>query len=124
MIRQCREKRGWTQYQLAELFRKMGIPITRYIIANIETQRCPVTDYQLVFFARVLGVSWAVLLPNKATLKQFMPRPAKKNLGSTGKKNYPRENLSAKTTKNRWDICEMTCKSMRITFKRHCCAIP
>lgn len=116
MIRQFREKRGWTQYQLADSFRKMGVLITRCIIANIETQRCPVTDCQLLCFARVLGVSWASLFPDKTTLDKFMPRLATKNLGLTGKKKHPRNNLRSKPSQKRWSICEMTCKSVKITI--------
>ena len=39
-IRKLRRERKWTQYELAERFRNAGLPITRNIIANIETQRC------------------------------------------------------------------------------------
>jgi len=43
-IRLFRERRGWTQRQLAERFKKEGILVTRDMIASIETQRCAVTD--------------------------------------------------------------------------------
>ena len=55
-IRFFRNQRGWTQEALAESLQKMGIPITRHIIANIETQRSPVTDCQLAFIAKALQV--------------------------------------------------------------------
>jgi transcriptional regulator with XRE-family HTH domain len=64
-IRLFRERRGWTQRRLAECFRKEGILVTRDMISSIETQRCAVTDYQIVFFARVLGVSWKSLFPTR-----------------------------------------------------------
>jgi DNA-binding XRE family transcriptional regulator len=41
-IRLYRKQRGWTQNMLAASLQKMGVPITRHIIANIETQRCSV----------------------------------------------------------------------------------
>ena len=55
-IRWLRKSRKITQHRLADVFQKMGIPITRSIIANIETQRCSVTDFQLVGFTRALQV--------------------------------------------------------------------
>jgi transcriptional regulator with XRE-family HTH domain len=51
-IRFFRNQRGWTQEALAESLQKMGIPITRHIIANIETQRSSVTDCQIGGFER------------------------------------------------------------------------
>ena len=119
MIRQCREKRGWTQYQLADSFRKMGVPVTRYVIANIETQRCPVTDFQLFFFARILGVSWKSLFPDKTILEKIVPRTIpKQNLGQSGKMKRPPRNPSREASRKPLEICEMNCKSVKITFRR------
>jgi transcriptional regulator with XRE-family HTH domain len=56
-IRSLRKERGWTQNMLAALLRKTGASITRDVIANIETQRCPVTDCQVVIFVKLFGVS-------------------------------------------------------------------
>ena len=39
--------------------------MTRNILASIETQRCPVTDKQIEFFAYVLGVEVGDLFPAK-----------------------------------------------------------
>ena len=43
----------------------LGCYMTRNILASIETQRCPVTDKQIEFFAHVLGVKEGDLFPTK-----------------------------------------------------------
>jgi transcriptional regulator with XRE-family HTH domain len=63
-IRFFRRQRKWTQQKLAEALQKMGLPITRHVIANIETLRTEVTDCQLVCFAAALRVSVHSLFPN------------------------------------------------------------
>ena len=117
MIRQFREKRGWTQHQLADAFRKMGVPITRCIIANIETQRCVVTDCQVLFFARVLGVSWKSLFPDQSTLEKYMPHFATKKPARTNEKKQLLKTSRREAPRNSLGICEMTCKSVKITFR-------
>jgi transcriptional regulator with XRE-family HTH domain len=118
MIRQFREKRGWTQYQLADSFRKMGVPITRCIIANIETQRCPVTDCQLALFARILGVSWKSLFPDKTIMEKFVPHsiPIQKPEHG-GKIKRSSRNPTREASRKQLEISEMTCKSVKITFR-------
>jgi transcriptional regulator with XRE-family HTH domain len=65
-IRSFRKKRKWTQHGLASVFQKMGVPITREIIANVETQRSRVKDYQLILFAKALQVPLISLFPDGA----------------------------------------------------------
>ncbi len=55
-IRFYREQRGWTQHAFAQKLQAMGVPITRCIIANIEVQRCSVTDCQIASIARALQI--------------------------------------------------------------------
>lgn len=117
MIRQFREKRGWTQHELADSFRKMGVPITRCIIANIETQRCSITDCQLVLFARILGVSWKSFFPDQSTLEKYMPRLIAKKPDLANKKKHPLKTSRREVPLNSLGICEMTCKSVKITFR-------
>jgi len=120
-IRLFREKRGWTQHRLAESLQKTGIAITRDVIANIETQRCPVTDCQIVLFARILGVSWKSLFPDKNSLGKFMPpvvpkRTTKQNSLADKIKRRTRNSI-AQTSRKDWNVCEITCKSVKITFR-------
>ncbi len=65
-IRSFRKKRKWTQHGLASVFQKMGVPITREVIANMETQRSRVKDYQLILFAKALQVPLISLFPDGA----------------------------------------------------------
>ena len=121
-IRLFREKRGWTQHQLAKSFQKAGVPITRDIIASIETQRCSMTDCQIILFSRILGVSWKSLFPDKAVLDAFAPPPSaltsqpEPNPHTHQAKNLAR-NPSVKPSRQNWKICEMVCKSLKITFR-------
>jgi transcriptional regulator with XRE-family HTH domain len=119
-IRLFREKRGWTQCRLAECFKKEGILVTRDMIASIETQRCAVTDYQIVFFARALGVSWKSLFPNKTVLDDLTPPAVFKKeskIVPDTKTKRPTPNPSANAFIKKWSVCEMTCKSVKITFR-------
>jgi transcriptional regulator with XRE-family HTH domain len=61
-----RKKRKWTQRQLASVLRTMGISTTRETIANVESQRTRVRDYQLVYFAKALQIPLESLLPDFA----------------------------------------------------------
>jgi transcriptional regulator with XRE-family HTH domain len=119
-IRLFRERRGWTQRRLAECFRKEGILVTRDMIASIETQRCTVTDYQIVFFARVLGVSWKSLFPDKTILENLTPPAAlrkESEVASNMRTKRRTPDTSADASVQKWNLCEMTCKSVKITFR-------
>jgi transcriptional regulator with XRE-family HTH domain len=119
-IRLFRERRGWTQRRLAECFKKEGILVTRDMIASIETHRCAVTDYQIVFFARALGVSWKSLFPHKTVLEDLtLPAVLTKEskIAPNTKTKRPTPNPSANASVKKWSICEMTCKSVKITFR-------
>ena len=70
-IRFFRNHRGWTQEALAKSLQKTGIPITRHIIANIETQRSSVTDCQLAFIAKALQVPLLSFFFDDADLADF-----------------------------------------------------
>ena len=77
-IRLFRKKRKWTQDEFAKSLRSAGLSITRDIIANIETQRGPMTDTQLALFARQLGVMPEALLPDRADLDLFIQAVSRK----------------------------------------------
>jgi transcriptional regulator with XRE-family HTH domain len=120
-IRQFREKRGWSQHRLAESFKKAGILITRNMIASIETQRCIVTDYQVIFFARVLGVSWKSLFPEKSILENVTPPMTRRKESAGSSKTGSRHSMSDSSTDvsaKKWSVCKMSCKSLKITFRR------
>ena len=58
-----RFQRGWTQDELATKMQLLGCPMTRDILASIETRRCIVTDKQIEFFAAVFGIPIQQLFP-------------------------------------------------------------
>ena len=70
-IRFFRKKQKWTQHKLAAVLKKISVAITRDIIANVEIQRTPVRDYQLIFFARALQIPLDSLLPVEAAFAEL-----------------------------------------------------
>ena len=72
-IRSFRKKRKWTQHGLASVFQKMGVPITREIIANVEAQRSRVKDYQLILFAKALQVPIDFAFSRRSRDNKFSP---------------------------------------------------
>jgi transcriptional regulator with XRE-family HTH domain len=70
-IRLYRKQQGWTQNMLAASLQKTGVPITRHIIANIETRCCSVTDCQLAFIAKALRIPLLLFFSNDANPADF-----------------------------------------------------
>jgi transcriptional regulator with XRE-family HTH domain len=62
-IQTFRRNRKWSQSKLAGVIRKMGTPMTREIIANLETRRTRVKDYELLLFAKALEIPMDSLFP-------------------------------------------------------------
>jgi transcriptional regulator with XRE-family HTH domain len=67
-VAKFRYQRRWTQDELVGKLQLIGCYMTRDILANIETQRCVVTDKQIEFFAEVFGVKEGELFPAKRRL--------------------------------------------------------
>ena len=65
-IQAFRRNRKWSQRKLAGAIRTMGAPMTREIIANLETQRTRVKDYDLVLVAKALQIPMDSLFPEEA----------------------------------------------------------
>ena len=64
-VAKFRYQRNLTQDDLVGKLQLLGCYMTRNMLASIETQRCPVTDKQIEFFAHVLGVKEGDLFPTK-----------------------------------------------------------
>ena len=62
-LRKLRYKRELSQPKLAEECQRGGWDVGRDTIANIEAQRRWVTDFELLFIARILAVPLEELLP-------------------------------------------------------------
>lgn len=67
-IAKLRYQHGWTQDETVTKLQMRGCYVTRDILANIETQRCVVTDTQIEFFAEIFGVKEGSLFPAKRRL--------------------------------------------------------
>lgn len=66
IVSRMRYQRGWSQAELVTELHLIGnINMTREILANIETLRCPATDKQIEFFAEVFGVMEQEFFPQK-----------------------------------------------------------
>lgn len=70
-VRRFRVKRGWSQSVLAAKCQMAGWDISRSIVAAVEGQVRWVGDFELMWFARVLKVEAADLLPKKLDWIQF-----------------------------------------------------
>ena len=64
-VAKFRYQRNWTQDDLVGRLQLLGCYMTRDMLANIETQRCPAGDKQIEYFAYVLGVKVGDLFPTK-----------------------------------------------------------
>jgi transcriptional regulator with XRE-family HTH domain len=73
-VRKWRTKRGWSQEALAVRLQLRGWNVGRDSLANLESQRRRVPDCELIFLAKVLGVSLAELFPKNISLKTVGPR--------------------------------------------------
>jgi transcriptional regulator with XRE-family HTH domain len=62
-IQTFRRNRKWSQSKLAGVIRTMGAPMTREIIANLETRRTRVKDCDLVLVAKALQIPMDSLFP-------------------------------------------------------------
>ncbi len=66
IVSRMRYQRGWSQAELVTELHLIGnINMTREILANIETLRCPATDKQIEFFAEVFEVMEQDFFPKK-----------------------------------------------------------
>ncbi len=55
-VKRLRCQNGWTQNELVAKLQLLGCPVTRDILANIETRHSSLTDKQIKYFAEVFGV--------------------------------------------------------------------
>jgi len=65
VIRQKRMDFGWSQKELADALQLAGLDVDKNAVQRIEAGKRFVTDIELVYFAKVLEVDYAVLLGTK-----------------------------------------------------------
>lgn len=72
-VRKWRSRKGWSQALLACKLQLQGWSISRNSLAKLELRLRRVPDCELMFLAKVLGVTYADLFPRKAVLKKLGP---------------------------------------------------
>jgi transcriptional regulator with XRE-family HTH domain len=72
-VRRWRTRKGWSQDMLARKLQLLGWSISRHSLAKLELQIRRVPDCELIFLARVLGVSVNQLFPKTVVLKRLGP---------------------------------------------------
>ena len=73
-VRMFRNRKGWTQSILAQKLQLQGWDISLGSVGKLEAQLRRVPDCELLFLAKVLGVSIPELFPRGVLLKQLGPR--------------------------------------------------
>src|ERR1051325_6740356 len=74
IISRMRYQKEWSQGDLVARMQVLGCPITRDVLANIETGRSPVTDRQIQFFSIVFKVGIHELFPKAEGITVFSRR--------------------------------------------------
>jgi transcriptional regulator with XRE-family HTH domain len=69
-----RNRKGWTQAVLAQKLQLQGWNVSLGSVGKLEAQLRRVPDCELLFLAKVLGVSVGDLLPKNLPLKQLGPQ--------------------------------------------------
>ncbi len=57
LLRQLREKEGWSPVQVAERYAQTGFECSEERIIRIENQEEPIADYEVLIFERIFGRS-------------------------------------------------------------------
>ena len=73
-VRRLRDRKGWSQAVLARRLQLLGWSVTRHSIAKLELQIRRVSDCELMYFAKVLGVTPSRLLPKRVAWRELGPR--------------------------------------------------
>ena len=73
-VRKHRNGKGWTQAILAQKLQLQGWSISVGSLGKLEAQLRRVPDCELVFLAKVLGVSLSDLVPKNIRLRQVGPQ--------------------------------------------------
>jgi transcriptional regulator with XRE-family HTH domain len=73
-VRRYRNRKGWTQAVLAQKLQLQGWSIGVGSLGKLEAQLRRVPDCELMFLAKVLGVSISDFFPKNRSLKQLGPQ--------------------------------------------------
>src|SRR2546421_11891338 len=73
-VRKFRVRKGWTQSALARKLQLQGWSVSTGSVGKLEAQLRRVPDCELMFVARVLGISIVDLFPKRPALKLVGPK--------------------------------------------------
>jgi len=73
-LQSLRQAKDWTQDQLAAKCQLLGLDLTRGTLAKIESGVRAVSDHEIPFFAKALGVSIESLFPKRPIALIRKPR--------------------------------------------------
>jgi transcriptional regulator with XRE-family HTH domain len=73
-VRTFRNRRGWTQSVMARKLQLLGWSISVGSLGKLEAQLRRVPDCEVMFLAKVLGVSAADLFPRSVSLRTVGPQ--------------------------------------------------
>ena len=73
-VRKFRVRKGWTQSVLAQKLQLLGWDVSLQSVGKLEAQLRRVPDCELMFLAKVLGVSANDLFPKGVRLRQIGPQ--------------------------------------------------
>lgn len=75
-VRKFRQRKGWTQNELAIKLQLLGWDTSRESVTNLENQKRRVPDLELFIIARILGVKMGSLFPRSigGKLKEYYPQ--------------------------------------------------
>jgi transcriptional regulator with XRE-family HTH domain len=73
-VRKLRDQKNWTQDLLAQKLQLTGWDVSRTSLAKLEAQLRWVSDVEILFLARVLGVDINLLYPKRVDLRTVGPQ--------------------------------------------------
>ncbi|MBP9900747.1 MAG: helix-turn-helix transcriptional regulator [Verrucomicrobiota bacterium] len=73
-VQKFRVRKGWTQSLLAQKLQLQGWSISTGSLGKLEAQLRRVPDCELMFLAKVLGISISELFPKITPLRQIGPQ--------------------------------------------------
>jgi transcriptional regulator with XRE-family HTH domain len=75
-VRKLRERKGWTQNELAIKLQLIGWDTSRESVSSLENQQRRVPDLELFLIAKILGAKMEDLFPRniRGKLKELFPQ--------------------------------------------------
>jgi len=100
-IQKIRVSKHWSQKTFAEKLQLIGLDKSREAVGRIEARLVYVTDFEMLFIAKALGVTWPELLPHIDPEKELrdviaeMMKPRKSTAPKRRKRKTKRDGKSS-----------------------------